>query len=84
MLNAVPTAEGAVQIAMQELPITISQSRCLIIGNGRIGKALHTRLRGAQCRSLCGGAQTAGPGLDCGFGRTSGAAGRPGKRARQL
>ena len=46
VLNAVPTAEGAVQIAMQELPITISQSRCLIIGNGRIGKALHTRLRG--------------------------------------
>ena len=46
VLNAVPTAEGAIQIAMQELPVTISGSRCLVIGNGRIGQALHVRLRG--------------------------------------
>lgn len=44
--NAVPTAEGAIQIAMQELPITIHRSRCLIIGNGRISKALQPRLKG--------------------------------------
>ncbi len=43
--NAVPTAEGAIQIAMEELPITISGSRCLVIGCGRIGKALSARLR---------------------------------------
>lgn len=44
--NAVPTAEGAIQLAMERLPITISGSRCLVTGFGRIGKALATRLRG--------------------------------------
>ena len=36
--NAVPTAEGAIQIAMEELPITIHHARVLIIGFGRVGK----------------------------------------------
>ena len=36
--NAVPTAEGAIQIAMEELPITIHGARVLIIGYGRLGK----------------------------------------------
>jgi dipicolinate synthase subunit A len=40
VLNSVPTAEGAVQLAMEELPITISGARCLITGYGRVGKAL--------------------------------------------
>ena len=40
LLNAVPTAEGAVEIAMRELPITLWQSWCLVIGFGRIGKYL--------------------------------------------
>lgn len=44
--NAVPTAEGAIQLAMERLPITLSGSRCLVTGFGRIGKALATRLRG--------------------------------------
>ncbi len=38
--NAVPTAEGAVEIAMGELPVTINKSRCLVVGYGRIGKIL--------------------------------------------
>ena len=38
--NAVPTAEGAIEIAMTETPITIAKSKCLIIGYGRIGKVL--------------------------------------------
>ncbi len=38
--NAVPTAEGAIQLAMEELPITINGSRCLITGYGRVGRAL--------------------------------------------
>lgn len=46
ILNAIPTAEGAVQIAMQEVPYTIHSSRCLIIGNGRIGKILAKMLSG--------------------------------------
>lgn len=36
--NAVPTAEGALQIAMEELPITIHNARVLVIGFGRVGK----------------------------------------------
>lgn len=36
--NAVPTAEGAVQIALEELPITIHGSRVLVIGFGRVGR----------------------------------------------
>ena len=38
--NAVPTAEGAIQLAMEEMPITISGARCLITGYGRISKVL--------------------------------------------
>lgn len=36
--NAVPTAEGALQIAMEELPITIHGAHVLVIGFGRVGK----------------------------------------------
>lgn len=35
--NAVPTAEGAVQIAMEELPITLHDARVLVLGFGRVG-----------------------------------------------
>lgn len=38
--NAVPTAEGAIQLAMEELPITLSGSHCLITGYGRVGRTL--------------------------------------------
>ncbi len=43
--NAVATAEGAIQIAMEELPITLHRSRALVTGFGRIGKVLAHRLR---------------------------------------
>lgn len=46
LLNAIPTAEGAIQIAMEELPVTIHGLPVLIIGAGRIGTALAPRLRG--------------------------------------
>ena len=36
--NAVPTAEGAVQLAMEHLPITIHGSRVLVLGFGRVGR----------------------------------------------
>ena len=42
--NAVPTAEGAIQLAMEELPVTIQGGSFLVIGYGRIGKALAARL----------------------------------------
>ena len=44
--NAVPTAEGAIQIALEELPITLHGSRALVIGYGRLGRALAPRLAG--------------------------------------
>lgn len=46
ILNAVPTAEGAVYIALEELPVTLSDSRVLITGFGRIGKVLAEILKG--------------------------------------
>lgn len=36
--NAVPTAEGAVQLAMEHLPITIHGARVLVVGFGRVGR----------------------------------------------
>ena len=44
ILNAVPTAEGALQIAMQELATTLYDLDVLIIGYGRIAKVLSNRL----------------------------------------
>ena len=38
--NAIPTAEGAIEIAIAETPITIHGSRCLVLGYGKVGKIL--------------------------------------------
>jgi len=46
VLNAVPTAEGAVSILLQELPKTLKDSTVLIVGYGRIGKILSRMLNG--------------------------------------
>lgn len=42
--DALPTAEGALQMAMESTDRTIHGSRCLIIGYGRIGRLLADRL----------------------------------------
>jgi dipicolinate synthase subunit A len=44
--NAIPTAEGAIEIAMREYPGTVSGSRCLVAGFGRVGKTLARMLHG--------------------------------------
>ena len=44
--NALPTAEGALNIAMQELPTTLSGRKVLVMGYGRIGKILAHKLYG--------------------------------------
>ena len=46
VLNAIPTAEGAIQIAMEETPITLHNSNIMILGFGRIGKILAKMLDG--------------------------------------
>jgi len=50
ILNSIPTAEGAIQLAMEEVPYTIHGSRCLVLGFGRCGKTLALALShlGAQ------------------------------------
>lgn len=42
--NAVPTVEGALQLAMGATDRTLLGSRCLVIGYGRIGRLLADRL----------------------------------------
>lgn len=44
VFNTIPTAEGAIQIAMEELPITIHGANCLVTGFGRVAKTLCKRL----------------------------------------
>lgn len=46
VLNSIPTAEGAIQVAMEETDITIHGSRCLVLGLGRCGTTLTQRLVG--------------------------------------
>ncbi len=44
IMNALLTAEGAIEIAMREFEGVISHSRCLVCGYGRIGKILSEKL----------------------------------------
>lgn len=46
LLNAIPTAEGAVMLALEELPVTLSGAKALVVGCGRIGTALIGILKG--------------------------------------
>ncbi len=53
VLNAVPTAEGALAIAMEELPFTLHNSSCLVTGFGRIGKILARDLHSLGAKVTC-------------------------------
>lgn len=46
VLNAIPTAEGAIQLAMERSDITLHGSNVLILGYGRIGRSLARMLKG--------------------------------------
>lgn len=48
--NAVPTAEGAVQIALEELAVTLHGARALVLGYGRVGKLTAHRLAALGAR----------------------------------
>jgi dipicolinate synthase subunit A len=45
ILNSIPTAEGALMLAMEQLPITIHGSDCLVLGFGRCGLTLARDLK---------------------------------------
>ena len=48
-----PTAEGAIQLAMEELPITLHGARVLVIGYGRLVNTVPVRvLREAELADL--------------------------------
>lgn len=51
--NVIPTAEGAIQIAMEKSNITLHDSNCLILGFGRIGKILAKMLHGLGANVYC-------------------------------
>lgn len=53
VLNTISTAEGAIQIAMEETPTTIHGSNVLIMGFGRIGKILAKMLQGIGANVYC-------------------------------
>lgn len=48
--NALATAEGAVQVAMEEYEGLISNSRCLVTGYGRIGRILSSMLNSLNAK----------------------------------
>lgn len=51
ILNSVPSAEGAIQMAMEKLPITIHGSNSFVLGFGRVGKTLARMLQGIGART---------------------------------
>lgn len=53
ILNSIPTAEGAIQIAMKKSKITLHGSNCLVLGFGRIGKILSKMLLGIGANVYC-------------------------------
>ncbi len=53
VLNTISTAEGAIQIAMQETLSTIHGSNVLVLGFGRVGKILSKMLNGIGARVSC-------------------------------
>lgn len=48
--NAVPTCEGALQLAMEHTEHTIQGTRCLVIGYGRIGSMLARKLQALDAK----------------------------------
>ena len=53
ILNAIPTAEGAIQIAMEKSNITLHGSNVLVMGFGRIGKILCKMLNALGVNIYC-------------------------------
>ncbi len=66
--NALPTAEGAIEIAMRELPVVLEGTKVAVIGYGRIGEVLSFKLKAlganvtvyARRRDVCARAELLG------------------------
>ena len=52
ILNSIPTAEGAIQLAMERLPVTIHQSAAAVIGFARCGSPLARMLHALGADTL--------------------------------
>ena len=46
ILNAIPTAEGAIQLALERMKTTLHASNALVLGYGKIGRILAKMLQG--------------------------------------
>ena len=53
VLNSISTAEGAIQIIMEETPKTVHGSNILILGFGKLGKILAKMLDGLGANVFC-------------------------------
>ena len=53
VMNAIPTAEGAIYEAIKNSNITLSGSNVLVMGYGRIGKILCDMLKGINAKVYC-------------------------------
>ena len=53
LLNAIPTAEGAIVKAMEMTEITIHGANVLVLGFGRVAKILVDKLRGLNANVFC-------------------------------
>lgn len=53
ILNTIPTAEGAIQVAMEETNYTLHNSKALVLGFGRVGKILCSKLKGIGMEVYC-------------------------------
>jgi len=53
VMNAIPTAEGAIYEAIKNSNITLSGSNVLVMGYGRIGKVLCDMLKGLNSKVYC-------------------------------
>lgn len=53
VLNTISTAEGAIQIAMEETIRTLHGSNVLVLGFGRVGKILANMLKGIGANVYC-------------------------------
>lgn len=53
VLNCIPTAEGAIQTAMEITDFTLTSSNVLVMGYGKIGKVLSKMLNGIGANVFC-------------------------------